>query len=138
MQNVLKRNFLLISIFVLLTHGSHCPCTLFPPGRQLALSTAPAHQACCQHTPHADPLFCSHVTLPDSFWVLFSVITTILLLGKLSSLSALEKNPNNIALNAPGCDFVLYFHLLGRFKCNIETCKVYTMPLVFQRQSSEK
>lgn len=44
MLNVLKRNFLLISMFVTLNHSSHCPSS--PPGRQLdfkrSLSTANA------------------------------------------------------------------------------------------------
>lgn len=128
MQNVLKRNFLLISIFVLLNRGSHCPCTPFPPGRQIALSAAPACQACCQHTLSAVPLFCSHIIMPYSFWALFSVITTLLLLGRLSPLSALEKKSNNIALNAPSCDLVLSFHLLGKFKCNFQTSRAKFTP----------
>lgn len=31
-------------------------------------------------------------------------------------------------MNAPGCDFVLSFHLSGRFKCNIETRRAKFIP----------
>lgn len=128
MQNVLKRNFLLISIFVLLNRGSHCPCTPFPPGRQLALSAAPACQACCQHTLSAVPLFCSHINNALLFLGFVFCNHYPIAAWEVESLVSLGKKPNNIALNAPSCDLVLSFHLLGKFKCNIQTSRAKFTP----------
>lgn len=89
------------------TRIKHSPSTpsLLPARSQHCSSLLPTHHTAWLFLGF---VFCNHypiVAWEDEFLV------------------CLGKNPNNIALNAPGCDFFLSFHLLGRFKCNFETCR---------------
>lgn len=102
------------------------------PWLPLSLHTIPTRKATrIKHSPSTPSLLPAHSQHCSSF--LLTCHSALLFLGfvfcnhypivawEVELLVYLGKNPNNRSLNALGCDFVLSFHLLRRFKCNIKT-----------------
>lgn len=109
------------------------------PWLPLSLHTIPTRKAArIKRSPSMPSLLPAHSQRCSSF--LLTHYNALLLLGfffcnhypiaawEVESLVGLGKNPNNIALNAPSCDLVLSFHLLGKFKCNIQTSRAKFTP----------